>query len=98
MSEIDPETGLRYHPRKMRQVTVCIPESAIEKLHEVAASKEMSFDALLKFYIGQGLRQDIAEMYSHRLMLSTERVLARHIDSEDERTEILREIRTEAAA
>lgn len=57
----------------------------------------MSLDALLKFYVGQGLRQDAARLFSERIMQTTAEVLARHIPSEAERSAILREIRGEAA-
>ena len=55
-------------------------------------------EALLRFYIGQGLRQDVSRRYADRLIKNTERVLAEHIESEDERTEMLREIRGVRAA
>ncbi|HEX8904924.1 MAG TPA: hypothetical protein VF771_08805 [Longimicrobiaceae bacterium] len=58
----------------------------------------MSLEALIRFYVGHGLRQDLARLYSERLLDIAERVLARHISSEDERSAILREIRGEAAA
>jgi hypothetical protein len=35
-------------------------------LEEVAASRDMSIDALLKFYIGNGLREDKAKLFSDR--------------------------------
>jgi hypothetical protein len=31
---------------------------------EVAASRDMTIDALLKFYIGNGLREDRAKLFS----------------------------------
>lgn len=56
----------------------------------------MSCEALLKFYIGQGLRQDLAQLFSERVLEKTAHVLARHIASEEEASAILREIQTEA--
>ena len=38
-------------------------------LEEVAASRDMSIDALLKFYIGNGLREDKAKLISDRKSL-----------------------------
>ncbi|MEA5489487.1 MULTISPECIES: hypothetical protein [Pseudanabaena] len=35
-------------------------------IEEVAASRDMSIDALLKFYIGNGLREDKAKLFSDR--------------------------------
>jgi hypothetical protein len=58
----------------------------------------MTVEALMKLYIGSGLRQDASRLFSERIMETTARVLARHIDSEEERSAILREIQGEAAA
>ena len=55
----------------------------------------MSVEALLKFYIGQNLRQDLAKLFSDRVIESTAQVLARHIQSEDEIATIIQEIQTE---
>ena len=56
----------------------------------------MSIEALLKFYIGQGLRQDLAKAFSERVLARTAEVLTRHLDSPDEVSEILQEIRLES--
>ena len=98
MSTPDEITLLRVHPRPSRPVTLSIPLDTLEMIQEVAESRDMSPEALMKLYIGHGLRQDTARLYSERIIDRTERVLARHIPSEDERTAILREIRAEAAA
>lgn len=57
----------------------------------------MSIDALLKFYIGQGLRQDAAKLFGDRLLETTSAVLARHINSQEEISNILQEIQAEVA-
>ncbi|HEX6750501.1 MAG TPA: hypothetical protein VF092_24645 [Longimicrobium sp.] len=98
MSNPDDITVLRVHPRPAESVSLSIPNDALAKLKDVAETRDMSPEALMKFYIGQGLRQDLARLYSERILDTTERVLARHIPSEDERSAILREIRGEAAA
>jgi hypothetical protein len=98
MSESDEITVLRVRPRPSEDVTLSIPKDTLANMRDVAATRDMSVEALMKFYIGQGLRQDLARLYSERIIQTTERVLARHIASEDERTAILREIRGEAAA
>ena len=44
-----------------------IPVRGIQRsLEEVATSRDMSIDALLKFYIGHGLREDKAQLFSDR--------------------------------
>ncbi len=58
----------------------------------------MSYPALLKLYIGQGLRQDVAKLFADRVLEATAQVLARHIHSEEEVAAILREIQGEVTA
>ncbi|MDB9417992.1 hypothetical protein [Microcystis aeruginosa] len=52
----------------------------------------MSYEALLKLYIGQGLRQDLTKMFSNRILETTAQVLAKHINSEVEISSIIEEI------
>jgi hypothetical protein len=92
----EPET-LRLRPRPSEAVTLQVPLDTVELVRRVAATRDMTTDALLKFYIGQGLRQDAARLFSERIMQTTAEVLERHIPSEEERSAILREIRGEAA-
>jgi hypothetical protein len=98
MSKPDEVTELRLRPREAESVTLTIPAEALAALREVAATRDMSAEALMKLYIGQGLRQDTARLFSERILETTARVLARHISSEEERSAILREIQGEAAA
>ena len=64
-------------------------------MQKIAANRNMSEMALLKFYIGQGLREDISKQFADHVMEKTANVLARHIHSEDEVSAILQEIRLE---
>lgn len=98
MSKLDEVLDLRLQPRPTESLTVAIPSEALAALREVAATRDMTPEALMKFYIGQGLRQDTARLFSERILETTARVLARHIPSEAERAAILREIQGEAAA
>lgn len=66
-----------------------IPQDTLKSLQEVAQIQDMSLSALLKFYIGQGLRQDLAKMKCDRVIEKTAQVLSRHIDSEDEISTII---------
>ena len=93
------ETGtLRLRTRPSESVRLSMPSDTLQLVRRVAATRDMSTEALLKFYIGQGLRQDASRLFSERIMETTAEVLARHIPSEEERSGILREIRGEAAA
>ena len=98
MSDPDEITNIRLHPQVTRPVSLQIPVNTLDLVGRVAASRDMSPEALLKFYIGQGLRQDAARLYSERILETTAEVLARHISSEEERFAIMSEIQGEAAA
>ncbi|MCL1475056.1 hypothetical protein [Argonema antarcticum] len=89
------EVELKLRPRPTETVSIPIPLNTLESLKKVAASRDMSLTALLKFYIGQSLRQDLAKMFSDRLLETTVQVLSRHIDSEEEISAIIQEIRSE---
>ena len=56
----------------------------------------MTLEALIKFYIGQSLRQDLAKLFSERVLESTAEVLAKHIESKEEILTIIQEIQAKA--
>ncbi len=87
---------LKIKPRKTESVTINIPKDVLEALRRVSTQKDMSMEALLKFYVGQGLRQDLSKHYSEHVLETTAQVLSQHIQSEAEVTTILREIRAAA--
>jgi hypothetical protein len=84
---------LTVRPRKTESVTITVPLEALESLRRVAGIRDMSEQALLKFYIGQGLRQDLSKLYSDRVLETAAEVLARHLHSDQEVSQILDEIR-----
>ena len=88
---------LRVRPRPSQEVTLTIPNDALASLAKVASKQDTSVEALMGFYIGMGLREDLSKMFSQRVMESAAHVLAQHISSEEERAAILREIRCRAA-
>jgi hypothetical protein len=95
MNNPEEEFLLHLHPRPHETVSLEIPKDTLESLKKIADSRDMSFDALLKFYIGQGLRQDLAKLFSNRVLDATAQVLAKHIQSEAEISDILQEIRSQ---
>ncbi|NEO74950.1 hypothetical protein [Moorena sp. SIO4G3] len=95
MNKPEDELTLQLHPRPQEKVSLDIPTDTLASLKKVAASRDMSCEALLKLYIGQGLRQDLAKSFSKRVLEATAEVLAKHISSEAEIADILQEIRTE---
>jgi hypothetical protein len=98
MSESEQIADLRLRARPSEPVTLSIPLDTLELVRRVAATRDMEPEALLRFYVGQGLRRDASALFSERLLATTAQVLARHIDSEERRTAILQEIRIESAA
>lgn len=97
MRNHEENVTLSIRPRPTESVTVMIPSDTLAMLKRVAANRDMSVQALIKLYIGQGLRQDAAQLYADRLLEMTAEVLARHLESQDEVAAILREIHTKAA-
>jgi hypothetical protein len=98
MKSPDEEVTLHLRPRAKATVALEIPTDTLEALKKVAASRDMSYQALLKLYIGQGLRHDVAKLFADRVLETTAQVLARHIQSPEEVAAILREIQSEAVA
>lgn len=97
MKKVKDETlELNFYRRPSESVVIPIPIDTLGSIHEIAEERDMSVEALIKFYIGQGLRQDIARTFSERLLDRTAEVLARHFDSPEEVSSILHEIKMEA--
>lgn len=92
----DEAYELTVKPRAIQPVTLNIPDDVVEALRRVADSRDMSVAALMKLYIGQGLRQELAKRFGERVLESTASVLARHLESEQEVNSILREIQLES--
>ncbi len=95
MKKPEEKLKLQLHPRSKEIVSLEIPKDTLDSLRKVAASRDMSLEALLKLYIGQSLRQDLAKLFSNRVLEATTQVLARHIQSEEEISTIIEEIRAE---
>lgn len=97
MNNSEEEIKLRVRPRTAEIVSLNIPIDTLASLEKIAANRDMSVEALLKFYIGQGLREDLAKVFSERLLDKTAQVLARHLESAEEISTIIREIQAETA-
>ena len=90
------DEGIRLtpRPRPATDVTLRLPLDVLASLDQIAPTRSMSRDALLRFYIGQGLRQDLAQRYGDRVLQKTLEVLTQHLQSEEEAAAVLQEIRT----
>jgi len=97
MKNLDEELTLHIRPRPQETVSLPIPTDTRETLQKAAARRNMSEQALLKLYIGQGLRQNVAQLYAERVLETMAQVLARHVPSE-EVAAIMREIQGEVVA
>ncbi len=63
LHEVDGElVGVNWRPRETESVPMNLPKTVIASLEKVAASRDMSIDALLKLYIGQSLRRDLGDL------------------------------------
>lgn len=69
--EIITEEGfaLKFYPRETKVVSLKLSADVIDVLRKKAEERDMSFEALLKFYIGQGLRQDLSKEEAKNLTL-----------------------------
>jgi hypothetical protein len=90
--EFPPELKLRLRPSTTTQLKV--PTDTYESLERIAAARDMSVDALMKLYLGQGLRHDLAQRFADHVLDLTAQVLARHGQSPEQVEAILREIRS----
>lgn len=89
---------LRYREQETTELSLEIPVKALKSLQKIAEKRNLPLEAVIKFYIGQGLRQDLANYFSDDILERTEEVLTRRLKSKDEVSEILREIKLDLAA
>jgi hypothetical protein len=87
------ENTLHFRPREEETISIDAPLDALNSLKKIASARDMSYRALIKFYVGQGLRQDLSKFYADRVLETTAEVLARHIPSKKEVSAIIQEIR-----
>ena len=56
MTNSDEILKLQLYPRSTEAVSTEVPIETLESLKKVAGSREMSVEALMRLYIGRGLR------------------------------------------
>jgi predicted DNA binding CopG/RHH family protein len=71
MKDTEEEIKLRLRPRKVKTVSIKIPTDTLASLKKVASNRDMSYQALIKLYIGQGLRDDLAKLFVDRVLEKT---------------------------
>ena len=89
---------LKLRSRNTKPVTIHIPADTLASLEKIAQGRDMSVEALLKAYIGQSLRQDLAKLSADRVLEKTAQVLNKHIKSQKEVSAILNEIQVQSVS
>jgi hypothetical protein len=89
---------LEIKERPSKMVSLRIPLDTLEQLKEVAASRELGYQSLLKLYIGEGLRKDLTTMKTHTLINKTENLLRKHLNDDRKLHSILRKLRKATVA
>lgn len=69
--EIVTEEGfaLKFYPRETETISLEISTDTLDALEKKAKERDLPLKALLKFYIGQGLRQDLSKEEAKELAL-----------------------------
>ncbi len=71
--------------RKSKSITIRMPEDLIEDLKRVAPTKGMSgYQPLMKFYISQGLRQDLQQLWEEEQQVKKFEALLKRLKLNDE--------------
>lgn len=87
-----------HNDRSTKHISIRIPEDVLEDLKRVAPLKGMSgYQALIKFYIGQGLRKDLRKLWEAETPGKLETVLVECGIGPEQRRAILDRLKEEAA-
>ena len=60
---------LKPYPEEKEEITISIPKLTFEALEKIAKRRDLPLKAIVKFYIGQGMRQDLSEEEAKELAL-----------------------------
>lgn len=84
---------LKIKERPSRMVSLRIPLDTLEQLQDVAASKDLGYQSLLKLYIGEGLHKDLSTMKAHNVINETKNLLRRHLGDDRKLRTIMSKLR-----
>ena len=86
--EIITEEGfaLKFYPREKKAVSLNISADTLELLEKKANERDVPLKALLKFYIGEGLRNDLSDAEARELALK--RLRSRNLASAAEEVDL----------
>jgi len=60
---------LKPYPEEKEEITISIPKLTFEALKKIAERKDLPLKAVIKFYIGQGMQQDLTPEEAKELTL-----------------------------
>jgi len=87
-----------HKDRPTKHISIRVPADVLEDLKRVAPLKGMSgYQALIKFYIGQGLRKDLRELWEAETSGRLDTVLAQCGVDPEQRREIIERLNEETA-
>ncbi|HET7230621.1 MAG TPA: hypothetical protein VFJ16_11500 [Longimicrobium sp.] len=66
MDDSDDFVITRLRPEPCEDVTIKIRVKAMLAIREIAEERDMSVEALLRYYIGFGVREDISRRWTER--------------------------------
>lgn len=89
-SEFPEKLSIRSRPTT--SISLDIPTDTLQTIEQIALHQNTSVEALLKRYIGYGLRQDVAQQFANQVLELTAQVLVRHGQSQEEVKSIVHEI------
>jgi hypothetical protein len=79
--------------RKKMMVSLRMPEDVVENLKRIAPLKGMSgYQALIKYYVGMGLRRDLETLWLQEVPERIQGILARHGLTGEVQEELLEEL------
>ncbi len=73
------KANITLHRRPSKMVSIRVPKDTLEQLKLIATQKELGYQSLLKLYIGEGLRRDLAEISRDSIISKTVAVLRKHV-------------------
>ena len=88
----EPEIAWRTEPS--RPFNILMPERVIESIESIARYKDTTCEALIRLYIGVGLRDDLARYFDEQVLTATEAAIAKRLPQQDVAA-VMQEVRSE---
>jgi len=74
---------LRFYSQPSTDITIRIPLTVLASIDRVAAHRDMSREALLRYYIGHELRMDLAKFNMQEPFKTREQRIAESLQAEE---------------